>query len=292
MFPPSFTVMKPLFLRSLAVGAGLALLAAEAPAHQLWIGASNFLLTYPGPRPGPVATHVYATFGHRFPIDEPIDDARFGGLYLHTPGAGPRLLPSAGDGYRAAPLPFERAGIYWIASANRPIFSTQIKDAQGVMTYVRVPRNEAPAGANVVDSTQIYGYAKALVFVQGERIDAAALSRPVGHRLELVPEKNPATASVGDTIPVRVWFNGRPYAGEPVEILAESVAAPQKVAGARWSGETDRQGRVQVPVTLPGVWLLVVTVLEPTTGELKAKANQIRFRASLTYEVPGAAYGG
>ncbi len=283
--------MRTTTLSALAAALSLAVCAVDARAHQLWLGASNFLLSYPGARPGPVSTCVFATFGHRFPIDEPIDDARFGGLYLHASAGAPRLLPAAAEGYRATPLAFERAGAYWIASANRPIFSTQIKDAAGAMTYVRVPRNEAPAGANVVDSTQIYGYAKALIFVQGDRADVSALSQPVGHRLELVPEANPATAAAGGTIPVRVYFNGRPYAGESIEVLAESVAAPQKVPGARWSGETDRDGRVRVPLALPGVWLLVVTVIEPTTGELKAKASQIRFRASLTFEVPGAAYG-
>jgi hypothetical protein len=39
------------------------------------------------------------------------------------------------------------------------------------------------------------------------------------------------------------------------------------------------------------VWLLIVTVIEPTTGDLKPKANQIRYRATLTFEVPGGAYG-
>lgn len=279
------------FRRPLALASTLLALAAVAQAHQLWVGASNYLLTYPGARPGPVSTVAYVSFGHRFPIDEPIDDARFGGVYLHAPGAAARRLPSSSDGYRAAPLAFEKAGAYWVSSVNRPIFSTQLKDAQGVMSYVRVPKNEAPAGANVVDATQIFGFAKALISVQGAGADTTALSQPLGHTLELVPEKNPATAAVGEKIPFRVYFNGRPYAGEPIEVVAESVAAPQKVPGAKWSGETDRSGRVNVPAALPGVWVLIVTVIEPTTGDLKPKANQIRYRATLTFEVPGGAYG-
>ncbi len=279
-----------LFCRLLAFGIAMLAFASGAHAHQLWVGASNYLLTYPGTRPGPVSTYAYVSFGHRFPVDEPIDDERFGGVYLHAPGASASVLPSSSDGYRVAPLKFEKTGAYWVSSVNKPIFSTQIKDAQGVMSYVRVPKNEAPAGANVVDSTQIHGFAKALIYVKGDNANASALSKPLGQTLELIPEKNPATASVGETIPFRVFFNGKPYAGEPIEVLAESVAAPQKASGAKWSGETDKNGRVNVPVALPGAWILIVTVIEPTTGDLKPKANQIRFRASLTYEVPGAAY--
>ena len=280
-----------LIRRSFALVTPLLALTGVAHAHQLWVGASNYLLTYPGPRPGPVSAVAYVTFGHRFPIDEPIDDARFGGVYLHAPGVAARRLPSSSDGYRAAPLAFEKAGAYWVSSVNQPIFSTQIKDAQGVMSYVRVPKNQAPAGANVVDATQIFGFAKALIFVQGDAADTTALGKPLGHTLELIPEKNPAAAAVGATIPFRVLFNGRPYAGEPIEVVAESVAAPQKVPGAKWSGETDPAGRVQVPAALPGAWILIVTVIEPATGDLKSKANQIRFRATLTFEVPGAVYG-
>jgi len=284
--------MKPSFFRRyLTLGIPLLACTSVGHAHQLWVGASNYLLTYPGTRSGPVSAYAYVSFGHRFPIDEPIDDARFGGVYLHAPGAAASVLPTSTDGYRVAPLKFEQTGAYWISSVNKPIFSSQIKDAQGNMSYVRVPKNEAPAGAKVVDATQIYGFAKALVYVSGDNANTSALSKPLGHTLELIPEKNPATAVIGETIPFRVFFNGKPYAVEPIEVLAESVAAPQKTAGAKWVGETDKNGRVKVPATLPGVWILIVTIIEPTTGDLKPKANQIRFRATLTYEVPGAAYG-
>lgn len=281
------------FPRRLALAAALLAIAGVAQAHQLWVGANTHLLSYPGTRPGPLTVYVFATFGHRLPVDEPIDDERFGGLYLHTQGGAPTLLASARDTYRAAALKIEKPGAYLVSSVNKPIFSTQMKDAKGAISYARVPRNQAPAGANIVDSTQIYGFAKTLVYAKGEGAEASAaavVTRPVGHTLELVPAKNPATAAVGDTIPVQLLLNGKPYAGEPVEVLAEHVGAPHLGKTGKWSAETDKQGRVNVPASLPGMWMLLATVIEPATGELKAKADQIRLRATFIYEIPGATY--
>lgn len=261
-------------------------------AHQLWVGSNNYMPSFPGARMGPITVYVYATFGHRLPLDEPIDDTRFGGIYLHAPGAAAVLLPSSTDSYRAAPLKIEKPGAYMVSSINKPIFSTQMKDEQGVISYARVPRNEAPARANVVDSTHIHGFTKTLIYAKGDGAEytSAVVTKPIGHTLELVPAKNPATATPGEMIPIQVLLNGKPYIEEPIEILAEHVAAPHLGKSGRWIGETDRQGRVNVPAGVPGVWMLLATVIQPTTGELKAKANQIRYRTTFTYEIPGTTY--
>ena len=267
--------------------------AATAPAHQLWIGANAYLLTYPGPRPGPVSAQAFVTFGHRLPVDDPLDDERFGGLYLISGDGRPVRLETEPTGYRTVRLSFGSAGARWLASVNRPIFSTQVKDAAGNVAFVRAPKDAAPAGAQVVDATQIHGFAKTLVVVRGQGGAAAGdpvVSRPLGHTLELVPLGNPAALAKGGTLPVQVLFRGRPYVEEPLEIVAEHVAGAYLGAPAKWTGETDRQGRVAVPLALAGPWQVLVTVIDPVPPELKAKADQIRYRATLTFEVPGATY--
>jgi hypothetical protein len=272
----------------------LALLsAATAQAHQLWIGASNYVLKYPGARPGPVTTTAFVTFGHKLPIEEPLDDARFGGLYLVSGDSAPRRLETTPAGFRSVQLKFDRPGAHWLSSVNAPIFSTQMKDAQGVITYARVPKDQAPAGVNVVDATQIYDFAKTLIFVAGTGVESqasAVVTKPLGHTLELVPARNPAALAKGDTLSVQVLFRGKPYVEEPIEIVAEHVAGAFIGKPGKWVGETDKGGRVNVPLELAGPWQLLATVMDAPPVELKAKANQVRYRATLMFEVPGANY--
>jgi hypothetical protein len=265
-----------------------ALLAAGA------IGPNDLILKYPGARPGPVTTTAYVSFGHKLPIDEPLDDERFGGLFLVSAGAAPRRLETAPTGYRAVQVKFEAPGAHWLASVNRTIFSSQLKDAQGVLSYARVPRDAAPKGANVVETTQIHGFAKTLLYVQGEGAAAAApafLAQPLGHTLELVPLGNPAAAKVGDSLAVQVLFRGKPYVEDRVELVAEHVAGAYLGKAGKWTGETDRQGRATIPLGLPGPWQVLVTVLDTPPAGLKGKADVVRYRATLVFEVPGANYG-
>lgn len=282
-------------LRNLGWSAlALCALAVTAQAHQLWLGASNYVLAYPGTRPGPVSTTAFVTFGHKFPIEETLDDERFGGLYLVSGDKPAQKLDTAPTGYRSVQLKFETAGAHWLSSVNKPIFSTQMKDDKGIVTYSRVPKTEAPkAGGRVVDSTQIHGFAKTLLFVKGEGVAAKAdalAAKPLGHTLEIVPAKNPSALAKGDALSVQVLFRGKPYVEESIELLAEHVAGAYIGKPAKWIGQTDKQGRVEVPLALAGPWQLLVTVLDAPPAEIKGKADQVRYRATLVFEVPGASY--
>jgi len=274
-------------VRRFVLAALLATTAASTHAHQLWIGANNYLPKYPGSTSGPVSVNIYTTFGHRLPIDETIEDERFGGVYLMAEGAAPVRVATTADGYRSAVLRFDKPGAYFVVSANKPVFSTQVKDASGTVSYVRAPKTEVPAGSTLVDSTYIYNFAKTLIHVSGTGATEGIVTKPVGHTIEIVPLRNPSTLKKGDSLTVQIYYQGRPYAGEPIELTADhegAAAADQPL----WSGETDARGRLTVPLGQAGIWQFVVTLIEPATGELAAKTNQSRFRGIFTFEVPGA----
>lgn len=277
-----------LLLAALAVFSAAAA-ASTALAHGLWVGSNRYLLEYPGKNPGPLKATLYTGWGHRLPIDEPVAAERFGGIELIAPDGKKRTLAAAAEGYHAASIEIDRAGTWVATSANKPGFSTQVRGDDDKITYLSVPKNEVPAGKKVAESNYIRTFGKTLIHVKGAGGSDTNATKACGHMLELVPAKNPATAAVGDTVPVQVMFNGKPYTGEPIEVIAEHVAAPYVGKSGKWAGETDKQGRVNLPIGLPGVWMALVTVFEPAAGDMKTKADQTRFRATLTFEVPGAA---
>ena len=273
--------------RFLLLTAALSLAACTLSAHQLWIGANQYLLKYPGTRPGPLTVNTYVTFGHRLPIDATLDDERFGGVTLLSAGKDPQKVSTASDGYRTATLKLDQPGAYWLISANRPIFSSQIKSADGVVSYVRAPKTDIPANSTLVDSTHIHGFAKTFLYVAGEGASDELVSKPAGHTIEIVPLKNPATLARGAALPVQVYFEGKPYAGEPIEVTADWEGAA--ASGTElWSAETDAKGQLSVPLRQSGIWQLVATIVVPAEGDLSKETNQIRYRSSLVFEVPGS----
>ena len=91
---------------------------------------------------------------------------------------------------------------------------------------------------------------------------ADAVTRPVGLRLEIVPEVNPAIASAGDGLPVRVFYEGAPLAGALVKLtdLAHD-AAPFE------THRTDAAGRARFTLPKAGAWLLNVVWTRPLKDE-------------------------
>ncbi len=259
---------------------------APVSAHQMWVGANKFNADVPGRHPGPVTITVFAGWGHRLPVDEMLDAGRFGGFTLVGPDGSRRKIESESGGFWPAAIAFEKAGLYWVVSENKPGFSTQVRGEDGRMQYLRVPKDELPPGVRAVDSTYIHGYTKTLLNLRGAGATDAPATRALGHRLEIVPGESPASLKSGDTLPLQVLFDGGPRGGG--DLVIDAVHAAADVLGARgaWQAPVPADGRVAMPVAAPGLWQLVVTVTLPPEGELKGKVNQVRHRATLTFEVP------
>lgn len=119
-------------------------------------------------------------------------------------------------------------------------------------------RLEREGGLPADSVTRRYAkYAKTLVEVgtNGPRI----ATRPVGHPLELVPLRDPSTLQVGDTLPLRLLFHGRPLSGARVHagfVAPPSGAELDVLAGSERHMErvTDDQGSFRIPLREAGLW--------------------------------------
>lgn len=88
-------------------------------------------------------------------------------------------------------------------------------------------------------------------FVQiGETADGVS-TRILGHRIELVPDRELATLKTGERFGVVALFEGKPLAGLQVEafVRANGTTRGQKAT-------SDAAGRVEFAVEAPGAWLV------------------------------------
>lgn len=106
----------------------------------------------------------------------------------------------------------------------------------------------------------------------------------VGHQLELVPLNNPFTIKPGDSLKVRVYFEGKPLSAVGVE-AGDGVTPMAEKDIPRY--KTDEQGIAVVPITKGGPQLLVVDYLQPSAHPDLA-TNDL-FNATLSFALPPAA---
>jgi len=122
----------------------------------------------------------------------------------------------------------------------------------------------ARAGLQRADASERYSRsAKALVQVGAVGAGSAdPVTRPVGLRLEIVPEVSPYAAARGTGLPVRVFYEGRPLANALVKLTDLSDDAQPAE-----THRTDDTGRAAFSVPAKGDWLLNVVWTKPLKGE-------------------------
>jgi uncharacterized GH25 family protein len=105
--------------------------------------------------------------------------------------------------------------------------------------------------------------------------------RSASSALEIIPLKNANTLKVGQTLPVKVLFQGKPLAGAKIEFTHDGWADPEKPFAPL--GKTDAKGEIQVKLDKPGRWLLDASHKTPYHNLEECDENF--FRASLTWRV-------
>lgn len=106
--------------------------------------------------------------------------------------------------------------------------------------------------------------------------DHALATRPIGLKLEIVPERNPYALDGTRMLPVHVLYNGRRLPGATVK-LTDLGADERPLAVA----VTDKAGRARFRVPATGAWLLNVVWAEPVRGDPKVDYDTIF--SSLTF---------
>lgn len=91
------------------------------------------------------------------------------------------------------------------------------------------------------------------------------VTRALGLTLEIVPEVNPYALGAGETLPVRVFYEGKPLAGATVKL--NNLAADAKPVV---SYRTDARGRAVFRIPRRGAWQLNVLWTKPVTASPEA----------------------
>ena len=123
-------------------------------------------------------------------------------------------------------------------------------------------------------------YAKA--FIAGHGAEAAGdeiFGRVVGHKLEIILDRNPATLRHSGQLSVQLLFDGKPGTGLRVSSGGEQV----KDGGYAEHRRTDEDGRATISITAPGRWYIRSHHIRPHPD--KHIADWESFWTSLTFQI-------
>lgn len=233
-----------------------------------WLAQAHDIVLVPGGK-----AELVVRYGH--PGDwQRVEERRL--IELHTYAAGPA---GSAPQQRLADLRPVPAGL------GKPPLDLRLADRgsdtrmvaarydNGYWARVAVPGQARPVARNTTRAllpdaslvTNNLKFAKALVL---DARDEGTYNRRLGHLLELVPQKNPASLRSGETLPVLVLLGGQPLAGAAVEIgNGEDAIAEEKIV----RHTTDAAGIAQVPLLPAGLNVLVVGAERANDGSLLPK---------------------
>jgi len=251
--------MKKLSL-IIALGILFTCIAASAQAHMLWFNASNYT-----PDPGETVW-IEIGWGHKYPRDQVMTEGWLEQVYALDPKGKKltleKIFPSF---YKFTP---QTKGTYKIVGKLKPGFLSITTDGHKL--------GDKKSVSNVVSCFQYIMDAKALIEVGGKK---DGFSRQSTEPLEILPLKAPDSLAVGDTLPIKIMFQGKPLAGIKLQGTYSGYAADEK---HHWAleDESDSKGIVRVKLTSKGQWMFKVNHKVPYPD--KAKADEYSYSSSMT----------
>ena len=241
------------------------MIAVPAPAHDFWIQPTKFQVE--------PQTAIPFTFqiGHGKFRDRWNNNQRILSLIDFHRGVPRDLRPQLRNG---GPFDLIMSG----AAPGLHVIAMQTKYATSELPAIRfddyaraeglVPIMAARNAAGKTNAPGRERYsrrAKALIQVgQATAANRAFATRPIGLKLEIVPDRNPYSLGANRILPVHVLYNGRRLPNATVKLT--NLGADERPVAVM---VTDHAGRAQFRVPATGAWLVNVIWSEPVRGDSK-----------------------
>ena len=258
--------------RALTLPALLLLTASALSAHDLWL-----VTAVTGAR-----GRVCARIGEHFPVSSNgVTADRVETFQVRTESGAEPLKGVAEKKQFCAPLPGPAAAGVGEIIVHPRYIRLEAKDFNSYIEgegFAAVMEARRKGGKTDAEGRELYSrFAKVLMGKGG-----SLATRPLGHVLEIVPEKDPATLAAGEPLPVQVLFRGKPLAG--AHVSAAYAGAEMKGHDFPVTAETDAQGRAVLQLDRPGLWY--ARLIHMVAAQDDPQIEWRSFFATLTFEVP------
>jgi uncharacterized GH25 family protein len=236
-------------------------------AHDLWMTVTPYVVD----KTDPPSLSIFSA--HRFPAgaEDYLAADRLDQVFLISPNGAKVTASVKADGKYGPQASLKDTGTYLAVALPRNGFATKTTEGyQKGKTKKDVD--------NVIECKYSRKFAKA-VFTVG-RPGGEAVSTPLGHAMEIVPLKDPATLKTGDVLPVKVLVEGKPARTLVFGTYAGFSESPNTFG---YTTRSDKEGVARIKLIHGGAWVLIAKHEEayPDTAECDKQA----WAATLTFEI-------
>jgi hypothetical protein len=241
----------------------LILFSAIVAAHDLFLNALPFTLEKPGTIR--LSMNLAEAFPGKHEAWRQDKTVRF---RVHGPGGEQALKDTKGVD---PTIELAQEGTYMIGWDASPSYIDI--DAKHFNEYIK-----AEGFTNVIDSRKRANqenapgrekytrFLKAFVQVGSKLTDH--YSRPLGQRIEIIPQSNPYQLKAGDKLKIKVVFDGKPLAGATAMATYDTFTKEHDVYAH--SLTTANDGTIEIPIGKTGIWMIRVNTMQPLQGDPKA----------------------
>jgi uncharacterized GH25 family protein len=258
-----------------------------AQAHEFWLMPQSFNVS------AAEAFHLELRVGAGWPGESigrnPAYIERFGLLDLK----GERRIGGEPGGNPAGVVVSKAPGAAWAVFRSK--HSALTLEAEKFESYLReeglenIIEARRLSGASQAPGREMYSRcAKSLLQVgTNAKAPAALLKRNTGLTLELIPQTDPLQLRGGGAFTVQLLYLNQPLRGALVKALPQTAieGGGGGNGAAQITGRTDDQGRVTLPLSKGGVWLLNAVHMVVAAPQLNADWESVW--SSLTFEIRG-----
>ena len=236
-------------------------------AHDMWVNMQDYLLSKSKP------AVLTAASAHHFPAhaDELMPHDRVDKvLFLSPDGKESAAAPQADTQYQSK-TPLEAQGTYLAVATPHNGFSSK--------TPTGYERGKSKKDLkDVIECKYSEKYGKA-VFTVGEP-GGDVFARPLGHKLEIIPMKDPATLKEGEDLPVKVLLEGKPAR---TYVYSTYAGFSDEANTFGYTTYTDKEGIAKVKMIKAGTWLILAK--QEMSYSDPAVCDKLSYAASLTFQV-------
>jgi len=129
--------------------------------------------------------------------------------------------------------------------------------------WINKPKKEVP---DAIESVHSIKYSKAILKWSDK------FSKPLGIEMEMVPLKNPLLLKAGDSLPLKVFLDGKPVEGALIG-----------TGGRRSNMKTDKNGMADVKIEKTGFQIITAGIRIPLKDNPNADVSSMS--AGITFEV-------
>jgi len=244
-------------------------------SHTMWLNVTDFSPDF-YPKYG-AETKAYFGWGHHYPVDDFLSPEKLQEFSLIKPdGKKVKLTPNPA-GFLATEIHLKQSGGYIVSAKMKPGFYTMYLE-KGEMHHKTGPKT----GVKGVIIVSLYYQQFAKALISAGKTGDDAFSKPIGYKLEIIPLKNPYTLKMGDYLPVKVLFSGKPAMFIKVYGTYSGFSTGDDYA---YTTSTDMEGIAKIRIMHWGNWLLKTEEKLPAPKDKKKKCNELHYTATLTFSI-------